>query len=179
MKKRLAFMVLTITVLVLMSGCDPIRRTSIEDTQKIPEDSGVIVARVILNEQNNGASGPVVALSAKRDSVTGMAPGELIVNPKQGQNIYVMTLPIGKYNWVEFWVQGKKSDFEGHLPFNVEAGKIAYIGDVVLSINENDPWHYRMHLTSDLSAVAGYMNRNYPKLMARYPLVKNLTVDNR
>jgi hypothetical protein len=164
---------------LLVSACSPIKHSNIDDTQNIPAGEGVIVARVILEVQSEGAAEPKVLLTAGQHSFTGLATHWFFIALHPGENFSVQTVPAGQYSWIEFWVQGKKSDFKGRLPFDVEPGKINYVGDIVLSIDMSDPWHYGMRVTSDLPAAGRYLQFNYPQLASRYPLVPNLTVDNR
>jgi hypothetical protein len=176
----------------MLCGCSPearqaavrknverLRTPEMADTQAIPEGRGVVVARVILVERNMGSNLPSVLLTSKRDSFMGVAPGGFFLVLDPGETNHIRLLPAGKYNWIEFWVQGLKSDFQGKLPFNVEAGKVTYIGDITLVIDGNDPWHYGMHISSDPQSAATYMRSTYPKLMANYPFITNVTADNR
>jgi hypothetical protein len=185
MKRRFLGKAITLMVLLLLLGCGPtpIRNIpsdpNIEDTQNIQDGRGVIVTRIILNERNIGATQPQVVLLAKTESFPGRSPRGFTIKAVPGESIHTLTLPAGTYSWLQIWIQGPSHLFRGGLPFKVEAGKVNYIGDVIITIDGNDPWHYGMRLSSDPSTIKSDMLLNYPKLMARYPLVMNLTEDNR
>ena len=192
MNKKNFFKVISALAVITLSGCGPevrqaairanlerIRTPDMADTKAIPEGHGVVLAHVILIDRNMGSNQPSVMLSAKRDSFTGLAPGGFFLVLKPGETNHAIILPAGKYNWIEFWVQGLKSDFHGKLPFEVEAGKVTYIGDITLMIDGSDPRHYGMRISSNPPLAAMYMRSTYPELMANYPLVTRMTVDNR
>ena len=189
---KIFFKVISILAVMALSGCGPevrqaavranverLRTPDMADTSAIPEGHGVAVARVILIGRNMGSNQPSVVLSAKRGSFTGLASGGFYLVLERGEANHAIILPAGKYNWIEFWVQGLKSDFHGNLPFEVEAGKVTYIGDIMLMIDGSDPWHYGMRISSNPTLAAMYMRSTYPRLMANYPLVTRVAVDNR
>jgi hypothetical protein len=163
------------TVLAV-SGC-AVKRRNIQDAQAIPDGSGVIVARVVLKEQNVSMRHDDIELTAIKDS--NLTVASLIVDVQSGETFRVMTLPAGEYTWRGFYVGTKHSEFRGLLPFEVKPGKVNYIGDIVISINWDDPWHYGMRVMANPPAAESYMRRVYPQLTARYPLVASLTVDKR
>jgi hypothetical protein len=186
------FKFIPIVAVITLSGCQPgmhqaVVRARLErlatpnmiDTQAIKEGDGVVVARVILIARNIETNQPNVMLTASRGSVMGFASSGFNLMLDPGETHHVILLPAGKYDWVEFWVQGLKSDFHGKLPFEVVAGKVTYIGDITLTIDGSDPWHYGMHISSEPSLAAMYMRSDYPGLMANYAFAAKVTVDNR
>ena len=169
------FAILAMAALAL-SGCG-IKRVSIPDTRTIPDGSGVIMAHIILNERNTPASPPDIMLTAIKQS--NLMVASLIVTLQSGENFTVMTLPAGKYSWRGIYLDRKNSEFRGLLPFEVKPGKVNYIGDLVISLDWDNPWHYGMRVTANQAAAERYMKSVYPELTSRYPMVASLTVDQR
>jgi len=169
------FAILAMAAVVLF-GCG-IQRLNIRDTPTIPDGSGVIVARVILNDRNAPANHPYMQVTAMKQSK--LLVVSLMVTLLSGENFSVMTLPAGKYSWVGIYMGSKHSAFRGQLPFEVKPGKINYIGDLVISMDWSNASHYGLRVGANQDRAEKYMKVVYPELTSHYPMVASLTVDQR
>jgi hypothetical protein len=159
-----------------LCGCG-IKRQSIRDTTSIPEGSGVIVARIIFVQKNAVGDEPVPALTAIKK--TSLTVASLIWQLQPGESFSVMTLPAGAYTWRGLYVGRRYSEFRNLMPFEVHAGKINYVGDIVVSIDWSDLTHYGMHVSSDQATSENYLHNAYPQLSAHYPITASITEDAR
>jgi len=168
--------VVAVVIALALCSCG-VRRQSIRDAATIQDGSGVMVARIVLIQQNASAGNPPVELSAiKQSSLTVAA---LVWEAQPGETFAVMTLPAGKYTWRGLYVGRKFSEFRNLLPFEVEPGQVNYVGDIVIAIDWSNPSRYGMRVIANQAASESYMRTAYPRLIAHHPLVASLTVDER
>ncbi|MHA6205658.1 hypothetical protein ACXU4B_14635 [Dyella soli] len=159
-----------------LSGCG-IKRTNIPDTASMPQGSGVMVARVVFVQRNAAGDEPAPALTAIK--TTNLTVASLILDLHPGENFTVMSLPAGNYTWRGLYVGRRNSEFRNRLPFEIQAGKINYVGDIVVTLDWNDLTRYGMRVRSNLAASETYVHEVYPQLSGHYPMVASLTEDDR
>ena len=161
---------------MVLCGCG-IKRQSIRDTASIPDGSGVMVARIVFVQRNAVGNEPIPALTAIKK--TNLTVASLIWQLQPGESFSVMTLPAGAYTWRGLYVGGRYSEFRNLMPFEVRAGKINYVGDIIVSLDWSDLRHYGMRVRNNQTTSESYLHSIYPQLSAHYPIIASVTQDAR
>jgi hypothetical protein len=165
-------------LIMLLASCksDPI----LKDTAALPPDTGIMVANVMVWSAGNVAYPPV---SIKVDKVHGLSSATTL-NLPQRVNLIVIPLPAGVYSWTDLelgTVAGGSTSYR--MPFTIEAGKINYVGDVLIMLNN----YYRpagmptfnFKIADESRHWLPIVANKYPLLSHTYPTVVHLTEDRR
>lgn len=170
-----------LSLAVLLGGCATDKNMG--DATQLPQGTGVMVANVLVRSVGAVAYPPV---TINFDKIHGVSTSKIIALPARN-NLIVMQLPAGNYSWTSVHIGDLSASTSYAMPFTVEAGKINYVGDVLLLL---DSFHKKASQGSgvplptynffikDLSArtLPGVASA-YPQLWRAYPVVTHLTQD--
>ncbi|GLQ89834.1 hypothetical protein [Dyella flagellata] len=168
-------------LVVLLGGCATDKNMS--DSKQLPPGTGVMVANLRVRSLGGVAYPPV---TINFDKMHGVSTSKIIALPARN-NLIVMQLPAGDYSWTSVHIGDLSGSTSYRMPFTVEAGKINYVGDVLLLL---DSYHLKRangsgipepsynFFIKDLSAstLPGVAS-TYPELWRAYPVVTHLTQD--
>jgi len=181
--KRIAMLA---TGSIMLCACG-VQRENIKDTSSIPSGSGVLLSHIVLVQTNYWVAHKPLELGIIKN---GGAFASVIYPVDKSSTYAVTVLPAGHYSWKGMHIDGVQSstltptfgdrhaDLEGLLPFEVRAGQVNYIGDIVINIDWS-AYRYRLQIADRTDWAKSFMNVLYPKLLASYPFVTNLTKDER
>lgn len=176
MSQRLLWL---LPLIALLCGCDT--RQNMRDTAQLPSATGVLVTTVRVRSVD-GIPYPPVSLAY--NVMRGMGSTKVIplVEPN---NTVVLEMPAGDYYWTGVRVGNAASPLTLGVPFTIEAGKINYIGDVWLVLDDV----HRRKVKGELKPTYGIYTRDqhaytlpkaasaYPELWHAYPVVTHLAED--
>jgi hypothetical protein len=163
-------------LVMLLASCstDPI----VKDTAALPAGTGIMVANVMVWSVGGVAYPPA---SIKVDKLHGLSAATTL-NLPQRNNLIVIELPAGEYSWTDLElgsVAGASTSYR--MPFTIEAGKINYVGDVLLTLDKfsSPGGSYRIRIADQSKYWLPIVANNYPLLSHAYPTVVHLTEDRR
>ena len=168
-------------LLLVMSISACATHQNMRDTAQLAQGTGVMVATVLVRSVNN-VPYPHVAIS--------FADVHSVVNTKvvaldAKDNTVVLNVPAGNYSWTNITLMDLTGSFSYRMPFTIEAGKINYVGDILIlldSYHEKEVHGRRMpSYTVFVKDLSSYTLPNaasaYPELWHAYPVVTHLTKD--
>ncbi|GFZ92134.1 hypothetical protein [Dyella caseinilytica] len=164
-----------VLLIAVLASCTMNVKPNMDDTSQLPDGKGVLVARLAVPYLLKPGLPTSVAL--------------LNINNGSGVNIRLSSaetylaipLPAGSYRWNNLSV-GSYGAHISSKQFEIDAGKINYVGDIILLMEgTNNPrtssiatyranfkiYDYHKHILPVLAAA-------YPKLWSNYPVVINL-----
>ena len=169
-----------LSCVVLLSACASDKNMS--DSAQLPPDTGILVANVLVRSVG-GVPYPPVTMNF--DKIHGLSPSKTVPLPLR-DNLIVMQVPAGDYSWTSVKIGDLGGSTSYGMPFTIEAGKINYVGDVMLVL---DSYHkkvsqggqaeptYQIYVR-DLSAhTLPFVASTYPQMWHAYPAVTHLTQD--
>lgn len=168
-------------LVMLLGACAT--HENMRDTAQLPPGTGVMVAKVLVRSVKNIPYPPVSISIGKLDGLF----DSKIVALDQRDNTVVLQLPAGDYSWTNVSMLDLSGDTRHHMPFTIEAGKINYVGDLLLLL---DSTHVMIVHGRELPSYVIYIKDLhqytlpeakplYPILWKAYPVVTHLTQDER
>jgi len=88
---------------------------------------------------------------------------------KPGTHLYVNSLPAGNYTWSAMTNGRKRYDLPTTNRFVIEAGRLNYVGDIVLSNDEN------FQVDANTLMIVKDLGTAYPNLTTSLPLIEHIT----
>jgi hypothetical protein len=163
---------------LLLSGCAMLATTTpnMTDTPQLSSGEGVMVAHII-QPALDGPRELKDMVSFKDLGSVGIMNSALTLG---NDNYVVIPLPAGSYQWEGLTNSPPfKMSYAhfGPMSFKIEAGKINYVGDIVILITrERDSSFVAFMHVSDMHAdTLSILSGDYPKLWAAHPMVVHLT----
>ncbi|RDS83623.1 hypothetical protein DWU98_04640 [Dyella monticola] len=169
-----------LSLVVVLSACATDK--NVTDSAQLPPGTGIMVANVLVRSVGGVAYPPV---TINFDKMHGLSPSKVVALPLRN-NLIVMQLPAGEYSWTSVKIGDLTGSTSYGMPFTIEAGKINYVGDVLLLL---DSFHKKVSqgglaqptyniFVKDLSAhTLPVAASTYPELWRAYPVVTHLTQD--
>ncbi|WP_158543263.1 hypothetical protein [Dyella psychrodurans] len=164
-------------LIMLIAGCST--NSILKDTAMLPPGTGIMVAHVSIFSETS--SFKYDALSIKVDKLDGSSIPTTLY-PRKRSNLIVIALPAGEYNWATIDLglyAGSATSYR--MPFTIEAGKINYVGDLLLTftrVNRPDGLPtYKLRIEDQSKVWLPTVASDYPQLSRVYPSVIHLTED--
>lgn len=157
--------------LTWLSGC-AVAPTNLADGTSIPKDSGVLI--VGLHTDWEGHNNPLLAnlelLYIGNDDPS-LAFRKLVF---KGANHYaVIVLPAKKYHFYQESFGNRYAEIAKTSEFEIKPNAITYIGDITSNISISGfSAASTLRVNDKLNDALAYLNSNYPKLAAAYPVEK-------
>jgi hypothetical protein len=92
-----------------------------------------------------------------------------LVPVKTGTRLYVQSLPAGTYRWAALTNDRIEYDLPDTNRFVIEAGKLNYVGDLVLAEGGD------VRVEANTPMIVDALGTTYPNLTASLPLVEHIT----
>lgn len=168
-------------LVLLLGACAT--HENMRDTAQLPPGTGVMVAKVLVRSVKNIPYPPVsISIGA-----AGSMFDSKIIALDQRDNTVVLQLPAGEYSWTNVSMLDLSGDTRHNMPFTIEAGKINYVGDLLLLL---DSMHLMIMHGREFPSYVIYIkdlhrytlaeaSPLYPTLWKTYPVVTHLTQDER
>jgi hypothetical protein len=158
---------------------------NIRDTTQLPPGTGIMVAHVLVRSVNNMGYPPITLSLGRMDN--SLAANAKSIALASSDNMIVLDLPAGDYSWTDVQIMDLEGYTRRRMPFTIEAGKINYVGDILLVL---DGVHvtmvhgrkipgYAIHVKDDHTYTLPNAASMYPQLWSSFPVVTHLTQDHR
>ena len=160
-----------ISLIFLIVDC---ATSKLKNTTKLDNDKGILVTTI-----HSNISGYKLTIRNKKSAI--FLSANLKIDSKE--NFKVISLSNGAYYWCSmlFWksIISKPIVLElgEEMDFNIEAGKINYVGDLNILVNQDgsDVNLLDIEIMDSTEVVLKKLHNEYPTLMKSYPFVKHLT----
>lgn len=163
--KQITLLVIT---LVALSSCASPFVPNVKDSIALENNQGILVANIASNYNDFR-----ISIKNKKNLV---ASAVFVI--KAGNDFRVISLPAGDYSWSGIYLDNLYSEFQEKMNFTVKAGKVSYIGDLLIHIDVASK-KYRLEVRDNSSAAKLNLTQQYPNLSKAYPFTTSLTIDSR
>lgn len=163
----------------------------LKDKTKLKDSYGAFIAKIEAPDFEKCFNISIVKPSLKKPNIhsishNGICPTKTsyILRKTYGSGIYSpyeITQSKGKYRSQVLYGEliGNLDAVEGlrSYQFDLEPGKISYIGDLkaVKISGEGKSAKYKLVVTNEFEAAKAYIEKNYPRLFGMYEIVESLT----
>lgn len=166
-------------LVALLCGCDT--KQNMRDMAQLPSATGVLVATVRI--RSVGAI-PYPPVSIAYNVMRGLGSTKYVPLAEANTTI-VLEMPAGDYYWTGVKVGNLSGSLQLGMPFTIEAGKINYVGDVLLLLDDvhlqkvhGVPMPgYGLYVKDQHAYTLSKAAAMYPELWRAYPVVTHLTQD--
>ena len=95
----------------------------------------------------------------------------------RADDLKIIALPAGNYKWSHLSFGTRYINFDPSYGFKVTAGTITYIGDLNTELEVGVfSAAAKFRVTNDSKNIKEEINKDYPKLIEKYPFIEQMTV---